>query len=119
MFADLRICRWRLMAVDGLKRPFCGHRVGTVWALAADPGRLAQVADGPHNRPALQAAFNAAARRTAEHAQPEHATLRAAAHAAHRAEDQARRAVAEAARRLDHQLGRYGALGRTRTPWRR
>src|SRR3712207_2856747 len=26
---DLGICCWRLMAVDGLKRSFCGHRVGT------------------------------------------------------------------------------------------
>ena len=27
--SDLGIYCWRLMAVDGLKRPFCGHRVGT------------------------------------------------------------------------------------------
>ena len=30
--SDLRICCWRFMAVDGRKRPSCGHRVGTVWA---------------------------------------------------------------------------------------
>ena len=29
---DLRFHAWRPMVVDGPKRPFCGHRVGTVWA---------------------------------------------------------------------------------------
>ena len=30
--SELRLDRWRWMAVDGLKRPLCGHRVGMVWA---------------------------------------------------------------------------------------
>ncbi|MGK5173427.1 hypothetical protein [Geodermatophilus sp. CPCC 205761] len=42
--------------------------------------------------------------------------LIAAAHAAQRAHNQARRAVAEAGRRQDRQLGRYGPLGRTPDP---
>ena len=84
--------------------------------LPTDPGQLAQVAGRPDNRPALQAALGAAARRTAEDAHPEHATLRAAAHAAQHTHEQARRAVVEAGRRRDHQLGRYGALGRTPDP---
>ncbi|SFP85505.1 AAA domain-containing protein [Geodermatophilus dictyosporus] len=111
----------------GLRRPTLSRAAEhlTDWAnrwrlhlpdLPTDPGRLAQVAGRPDNRPALQAALGAAARRTAEDAHPEHATLLAAAHAAQHAHDQARRAVAEAGRRRDQQLGRYGALGRTPDP---
>jgi len=111
----------------GLRRPALSRATEqlTDWAnqwrthlpdLPTDPGQLAQVAGRLDNRPALQAAFDTAARRTAEDAHPEHATLRAAAHAAQRAHDQARHAVAEADRRRDQQLGRCGALGRTPDP---
>jgi exodeoxyribonuclease V alpha subunit len=111
----------------GLRRPALSRAAEqlTDWAhrwrtylpdLPTDPGRLAQVAGRPDNQPALRAALNATARRTAEHAHPEHATLRAAAHAAEHAHEQARDAMTEAGRRRDHQLGRYGALGRTPDP---
>jgi hypothetical protein len=40
LLADLRFHGWRVMAVDEPKRPFCGHRVGTVWARRVPvPGR--------------------------------------------------------------------------------
>jgi exodeoxyribonuclease V alpha subunit len=84
--------------------------------LPADPGRLAQVADGSDDRPALPAAFDAVARRAAEHAHPEHAALCAAADAARHEHDRAQRALAEAVRQRDDELGRFGALGRTPDP---
>ena len=38
--SDLRFHGWQPMAIDGPKRPFCGHRVGTVWARRVRiPGR--------------------------------------------------------------------------------
>jgi exodeoxyribonuclease V alpha subunit len=84
--------------------------------LPADPGRLAQLADRSDDRPALAAAFDAVARRAAEHAHPEHAALCAAADAARHEHDLAQRALAEAVRRRDDELGRFGALGRTPDP---
>ncbi|WP_448611815.1 hypothetical protein [Geodermatophilus sp. URMC 60] len=111
----------------GLRRPAVARATDqlTDWAdrwrpylpdLPTDPGRLAQDAGRPDNRPALVAALGAVARRAAEDAHPEHATLRAAARAAEHAYEQARQAVAEAGRRRDQQLGRYGALGQTPDP---
>jgi hypothetical protein len=89
----------------GLRRPAVARAAEQLinWAnrwrphlpdLPTDLSRLAQVAGRPDNRPALQAAFDAVARRTAEDAHPEHATLRTAAPAAEDAHEQARRAVA-------------------------
>jgi exodeoxyribonuclease V alpha subunit len=88
----------------------------TATELPVDPGRLAQVADGSDDRPALAATFDTAARRAAEHAHPEHAVLRGAADAARHEHDRAQRALAEAVRRRDDELGRFGALGRTPDP---
>jgi hypothetical protein len=84
--------------------------------LPADPGRLARFAGGSDDRPALAAAFDAAARRAAEQAHPEHAALRAAADAARQDHERARRALAGATRRRDDELGRFGALGQTPDP---
>jgi hypothetical protein len=84
--------------------------------LPADPGRLAWFADGSDDRPALAAAFDAAARRAAERAHPEHAGLRVAADAAHDERERTRHALAEATQRRDDELGRFGALGRTPDP---
>jgi exodeoxyribonuclease V alpha subunit len=84
--------------------------------LPADPDRLAQVANRSDDRPRLAAAFDAAARYAAEQAHPEHAALRAAADAAQQAHERARRALAEAGRRRDHELDGFGALGRTPNP---
>ncbi len=84
--------------------------------LPVDPGRLAQVADGSDDRLALAAAFDAAAWGAAEHAHPEHAVLRAAADAARHEHDRAQHALAEAVRRRNDELGRFGALGRTPDP---
>jgi thymidine kinase len=84
--------------------------------LPGDSGRLAQLADGSDDRPALATAFGAAARRAAEHAHPEHAVLRAAADAARREHEQARHALADAERRRNDEMGRFGALGRTPDP---
>ncbi len=84
--------------------------------LPGDSGRLAQLADGSDDRPALATAFGAAARRAAEHAHPEHAVLRAAADTARHEHEQARRALAGAERRRNHEMGRFGALGRTPDP---
>jgi hypothetical protein len=75
--------------------------------LPADPGRLAQVAGRIDDRPVLWAALDASARRTAEHAHPEHAALRAAADAAQHARDQAWQALAEARRRHGERLTRF------------
>jgi exodeoxyribonuclease V alpha subunit len=84
--------------------------------LPADPGRLTRFAGGSDDRPALAAAFDAAARRAAERAHPEHAGLRAAADAAHDERERTRHALAEATQRRDDELGRFGALGRTPDP---
>jgi conjugative relaxase-like TrwC/TraI family protein len=84
--------------------------------LPADPGRLAQVANRSDDRPSPAAAFDAAARRAAEQAHPEHAVLRVAADAARHEHERARRALAEAGRRCEDELGRFGALGRTADP---
>ncbi|WP_091372212.1 MobF family relaxase [Geodermatophilus sp. DSM 45219] len=84
--------------------------------LPADPGRLAQYADRSDDRPALWRAFDAAARRTAEAAHPEHGVLRAAADATRHEHERARRALADAARRRDDELSSFGALGRNPDP---
>jgi thymidine kinase len=84
--------------------------------LPADLGRLAQVANGSDDRPSLAVALSAAARRAAQQAHPEDAALRAAADAARHEHERARRALAEAGRRRDDELGRFGALGRTPDP---
>jgi exodeoxyribonuclease V alpha subunit len=84
--------------------------------LPADPGRLAQLADRSDDRPALAAAFGAAARHAAEHAHPEHAVLRAAADTARREHEQARSALTEAERRRNDEMSWFGALGRTPDP---
>jgi exodeoxyribonuclease V alpha subunit len=84
--------------------------------LPTEPGRLARVASGCDDRPALWAAFDAAGRRAAEAAHPEHARLCAAADAAQQARERAWQALAEARRRHDDRLTRYGALARTPDP---
>jgi hypothetical protein len=84
--------------------------------LPADPGRLARFAGGSDDRPALAAAFDAAARRAAERAHPDHANLRAAADAARQDHEQARRALSEAGRRREDELGRFGALSEAPNP---
>ncbi|WP_448643002.1 MobF family relaxase [Geodermatophilus sp. URMC 63] len=111
--------RWRRAAVT--------HAAGQLidWAdrwrphlsqLPTDAGRLARFADGSDDRAALAAAFDAAARRTAEDAHPEYAVLRAAADAARHEHERARHALAEAGRRGEEELGRFGAVGRTPDP---
>jgi hypothetical protein len=84
--------------------------------LPADPEQLVRFADRSDDRPALTAAFDVAAQRAAEHAHPEHAVLRAAAATARQAHERARGALAEAGRRHDDKLSRFGALGRTPDP---
>lgn len=71
----------------GLRRAAVARAAGqlTDWAnrwrshlpdLPAGPSRIAQVAGELDNRPALEAALDITARRAAEDAHPEHATLR-------------------------------------------
>jgi hypothetical protein len=84
--------------------------------LPADPEQLVRSADSSDDRPALTAAFDVAARRAAEHAHPGHAVLRTAADTARQAHERARGALAEAGRRHDDELSRFGALGRTLDP---
>jgi thymidine kinase len=111
--------RWRRAAVT--------HAGGelTDWAdrwrpqlpeLPADSARLARFAGGSDDRPALAAAFDAVARRAAERADPEHAVLRATADAARHEHERARHALAEAGRRGEEELGRFGAVGRAPDP---
>jgi exodeoxyribonuclease V alpha subunit len=72
-------------------------------------GRIAQVARFV-DRLALEAAFEAAARRDAEHAHPEHAALRAAAEAAQHAHEEARGSLTEACRRHGQRLADFRAV---------
>jgi len=76
--------------------------------LPTEPRELARVADWFDDRPELWTAFDASARRTAEHDHPEHARLRATADAAHQAHEQAQRALAQARRRRDDRLAPSG-----------
>jgi exodeoxyribonuclease V alpha subunit len=72
--------------------------------LPTDPNAIAEVAGRDDDRPRLQAALGAAARRRAEQAHPQHAELRAAADTAQRAADQAQRRLNDALRRHDDRL---------------
>ncbi len=72
--------------------------------LPTDPNAIAEVAGRGDDRPRLQAALGAAARRRAEQAHPQHAELRAAADTAQRAADQAQRRLDDARRRHDDRL---------------
>ncbi|SNR59647.1 hypothetical protein SAMN06272737_11499 [Blastococcus mobilis] len=66
--------------------------------------------------PKLWRAFDVAARRAAEAAHPERATLAAAAEAARAAAEVAGRALAEARREDDERAARFGNLGDTADP---
>jgi exodeoxyribonuclease V alpha subunit len=79
--------------------------------LPNDPNRIARAAGWFDDRPALWRAFDTAGRGTAEREHPEHAQLRAAADAARRAHDDARRALAEAHRRRDERFDPFGPIG--------
>jgi exodeoxyribonuclease V alpha subunit len=112
----LRLRRAAVTHAGGQLADWAGRWRPYLPQLFADPGRLAQYADRSDDRPALATAFGAAARRAAEHAHPEHAVLRAAADTARREHEQARHALAEAERRRNDEMGRFGALGRTPDP---
>ncbi len=84
--------------------------------LPADTHHIAQVAGWFHDRPAIWAAVDTAARRAAEGAHPEYAELRAAVDAAQHAHEQARQALAEARRQRDEQLAGFGAVAWTPDP---
>ncbi|MGY1914192.1 MobF family relaxase [Blastococcus sp. HT6-30] len=86
----------------------------TTWAphlpgLPADNARLTRAAAGPDDRPAMRAALDASARRTAEAAHPENRELTAAADTALRAHQAAERELARA--RRDHDAD-YGSPGK-------
>jgi exodeoxyribonuclease V alpha subunit len=78
--------------------------------LPTDPTQLARVADWFDDRLALWAAFDASARRAAEHDHPGHAQLRAAADAAGQAHEQVQCALAEARRERDVRLAPLGPI---------
>ncbi|SNR54031.1 MobF family relaxase [Blastococcus mobilis] len=84
--------------------------------LPTDTKDLAGVASWFDDRPALWRAFDAAARRAAEQAHPEHAQLRAAAETAHKDHERGRRALAEARRQRDERLDRFGPVAWTPEP---
>ncbi len=73
--------------------------------LTVTNGRLAQLAAGPDDRPALEAALEAAARRESERAHPEYAELCAAADAAGRAHYAAQDEVTRARYHHDNRFG--------------
>jgi len=79
-------------------------------SLPTDPGAIARIAGWFDDRPALWAAFDVSARRTAERGHPEQAALRAAADAAQRAQQHARHTLAEVRRRHDDRLDHFGTL---------
>jgi exodeoxyribonuclease V alpha subunit len=78
-------------------------------SLPADHARLTRLAAGDDDRPALEAALGAAARRAAEHAHPKHGALAAAAKAAERTHYTAQRELDRARYDEDH---RHGTTGR-------
>jgi exodeoxyribonuclease V alpha subunit len=84
--------------------------------LPADAHHIAQVGGWFDDRPAIWAAFDTAARRTAEGAHPEYAALRAAVDAGQHGHEQARQALAEARRQGDEQLAGFGAVAWTPDP---
>ncbi|MGY5883102.1 MobF family relaxase [Modestobacter lacusdianchii] len=77
---------------------------------------LAEVAGWFDDRPALWRTLDAAAHQATEQAHPEHAQLRAAADTARHAAEQPRRALAEASRRRDERLDRFGPVAWTPDP---
>jgi exodeoxyribonuclease V alpha subunit len=105
----------------GLRRAAVARAAGqlTDWAdrwrahlpdLPADPSQIAQVAGRLDDRPALEAAFDIAARRAAEDAHPEHAVLWAAADAARHVSEEARHSLTDARRRHEQRLADLGAV---------
>jgi exodeoxyribonuclease V alpha subunit len=85
-------------------------------SLPADRRRLAEYANRSDDRAGLWRAFDAAARRTAEQAHPEHAALQAAAAAAQDAHAQAARALNEGRREQDAMVSRFGRVADTPDP---
>jgi exodeoxyribonuclease V alpha subunit len=75
-------------------------------SLPADNARLARAAAGDDDELAVRTALDAAARRAAGHAHPEHAAATAAVHAAERAHFAAQRGLDRA--RYDHRHGTTG-----------
>src|SRR4051794_1639405 len=77
---------------------------------------LTSVAGWLDNRPALWQAFDAAARRAAEQAHPEHAELRAAADTAQQHHEQAHTALSEGRHQRDQRLKHLGPAAWTPEP---
>ncbi|NEM05178.1 MobF family relaxase [Geodermatophilus normandii] len=84
--------------------------------LPADPGRIAQIAGKADDRPVVEAALGAVARRAAETERPAHAAARAAADAIQRAAEQARQAVDVVQRQYGDRLAGLGAAARIDDP---
>jgi hypothetical protein len=84
--------------------------------LPADPGRITQIAGKADDRPVLEAALGAAARRAAEAERPAHAAVRAAANATEQAAEQARQAVDVVQRQYGDRLAGLGAAARIDDP---
>jgi hypothetical protein len=85
-------------------------------SLPTESRRLAEHANRSDDRPALWRAFDAAARRAAEQAHPEHAALQTAAAGARDAHAQAARARNEALRAQDAMVSRFGRVADTPDP---